>query len=120
MPGATAFTEVGQAVYSAMALAELGDRSAEVFAREVIAGAPAAEDRGLAWVAVGSSRAGRDPGAAAEAGLCALEATRSWPSTPVETDVRGLHRALIREHGRVAEVVRLGEACAALRPAVDA
>ena len=109
-------------LYSAMALAEIGDRDAEAFAREVIAGTPADQytDHGLAWVTIGKACAGRDPGAAADAGLRAVEANRAWPSVRVETRVRRLHRDLSRQHGDVAEVVRLGEACAELRPAADA
>jgi hypothetical protein len=37
----------------------------------------------------------------------------------VENGVRRLHRTLARDHGKVAEVVRLGEAVATLRPAAN-
>jgi hypothetical protein len=44
---------------------------------------------------------------------------RAWPDVFVEDRARRLYRDLSREHGKVAEVVRLGEACSLLRPAVD-
>ncbi len=122
MPGAGLFDEGEQLLYSAQALADIGGRGAEVFARQVIEGVPIANDyqaHGLAWVTVGKALAGRDPGAAADAGLRALEVNQSWPSMSVEARTRRLHRDLSRRHGDVAEVVQLGEACRALRPAVN-
>ncbi len=121
MPGTALFDEGEQLLYSAIALADIGDRDAEVFAREAIAGIPADQYQahGLAWVTIGKARADSDPGAAADAGLRALEANRAWPSVPVKDGARSLHRTLARDHGKVAEVVRLGKACQALRPAVD-
>jgi hypothetical protein len=109
-------------LYTSMTLAELGDVGAEPLARELVDGLPAAgrhEDRALAWATIGRTQADRDPGAAADAGLRALEATRAWPSTPVEDRVRRLHANLAARHRGVAEVARLGHACGALRPAHD-
>jgi hypothetical protein len=122
MPGAARFDEGGQLLYSALALADVGDREAEPLAREMIAGSPADRhiDHAFAWTAIGTALAGRDPGAAADAGLRAVEANRAWPSVGVENGVRRLHRDLSREHGDVAEVARLGQACQALRLAADA
>jgi hypothetical protein len=121
MPGVGRFDEGELLGHSAMVLVELGDdREAESLARERLAGTPADEDylaRGVNWLTIGKALAGRDPGAAADAGLSAHEANRVWPESSVETRVRQLHRNLSREHGKVAEVVRLGEACTTLRPA---
>ncbi len=118
MPGAGLFDEGEQLLFSAMALADLDDgRAAEAFACEAIAGTPAAhyQDHGLALVTIGKARATSDPGAAADAGLRALEVNRAWPEVSVERRIHRLYRGLSREHGNVAEVVRLGDACAALR-----
>ncbi len=123
MPGAALFDEGEQLIWSAMVLVEIKDnRTAEAFAREMMAGTPADDYQahGFAWVTIGKARAGRDPGTAADAGLRALEAIRAWPSVHVEDGARQLHRDLSQRHGDVAEVVQLGEACQALRPSVDA
>jgi hypothetical protein len=93
-----------------------------VLAREAAIAADGSNElHGLGWVTVGKVRAGRDPadpGAAADAGLRAFEVNRAWPSSSVENGVRRLHRDLSERHEDVAEVVRLGEACRELRPAV--
>ncbi len=119
MAGAALFDEGEQVLHSAMTLADIGDRGAELLARDVIANVPDDQyiDHGFAWTAIGKALAASDPGAAADAGLRAVEANRHWPSTPVVTCVRRLHRTLARDRGGVAEVVRLGEAVAELRPA---
>jgi hypothetical protein len=121
MPGAALFGEGHQDLYSAIALADIGDRDAETIAGEALAAFPADayQAHGLGWAAIGKARAGRDPGAAADAGLRALDVNRAWPSTAVEARVRRLHRTLARDHGDVAEVARLGEAVAVLRPAAN-
>ncbi len=119
MPGAAQFEDCDQLIFSAMVLAELEDgRAAEAFAREAIAGTPANQymSHGHAWVTIGKALTGRDPGAAADAGLRAAEANTAWPAVDIETRIRDLHRHLARDHGDVAEVSRLGEACTALRP----
>jgi hypothetical protein len=119
MPGAALFDEGEQLLYSAMALVEIGDyRDAETFAHEVMAGTPVNryEGRGIAWLTIGQALAGRDPGAAADAGLQALASARSWPSAYIDRHVRRLHRDL-SHHGKVAEVVQLGAACEAARSA---
>jgi hypothetical protein len=117
MAGAALFDEGEQVLYSAMTLADIGDRDAELLARDVIANIPDDQyiDHGFAWTAIGKALAGSDPGAAADAGLRAVEMNRAWPSTPIESRVRRLHRALARDHRDVAEVVQLGEAVATLR-----
>jgi transcriptional regulator with XRE-family HTH domain len=118
MPGAQSFNEGTQLLYSAIVFAELGEQQrAEAFAREMVAGTPAEQykDHGLAQAAIGKALAGRDPGAAADAGLRTLDANRMWPSVHVESRVRRLHRDLAGEHGDVAEVIQLGEAVATLR-----
>jgi hypothetical protein len=119
MPGEALFGEGQQHLYSAVALADIGDRDAETIAGEALAAFPADayQAHGLGWAAIGKARAGHDPGAAADAGLRALDVNRAWPSTAVESRIRRLHRTLAREHGDVAEVVRFGEAVATLRPA---
>jgi hypothetical protein len=122
MPGMAIFDETDGLIFSAMALADTGDpAAAEALAREAIAGIPADQymSHGHAWVTVGKALAGHDPGAAADAGLRAHEADRRWPSVDIESRVRRLHRTLAREHGDVAEVVHLGEAVAAPRPAAN-
>jgi hypothetical protein len=119
MPGAPLFDEGEQLLFSAMVLAEIEDnRGAEAFAREMIAGTSVDiyQDHGLAWVTIGKACASRDPGTAADAGIQAIEINRVWPSVNVEARVRRLHRDLARDHGKVAEVARLGEAVATLRP----
>jgi hypothetical protein len=119
MPGAALFDEALEVHFSAMVLADIGDRDAEVVALEAIAGMPADdyyEARASAWVTVGKARAERDPGAAADAGLRALAINRVWPEVFVEARARQLHRDLSRDHGMVAEVAQLGDAVAALRP----
>lgn len=121
MSGAGVFDEGEQLGFSAMVLVELGDdREAEVLARERLAGAPDDDyqAQALDWLTIGKALASSEPGAAADAGLRALEANGAWPEVSVETRARQLHRTLTREHGSVVEVVRLGEAVAALRPAV--
>jgi transcriptional regulator with XRE-family HTH domain len=120
MPGAGLFSERDQLGFSAMALVEIGDhQEAEAFAREELAGTPTNlyESRGIAWLTIGQALAGRDPGAAADAGLQALASARSWPSAYIDRHVRRLHRDLSR-HGKVAEVAQLGAACEAARSAL--
>ncbi len=121
MPGAALFDEAVEVLYMAMILADIGGQGAEGLAREAVAGTPADryQAHGLAWVAVGKAGASSDPGVAADAGLRALEMNSMWPEVSVEDGVCRLHRTLARDHGDVAEVVQLGEACRALRPAVD-
>jgi hypothetical protein len=120
MPGAGVFSEAIEVIYLATVLADIGDRSAEAFAREAIAGTPANDHQavGMAYTALGKALTRRDPGAAADAGLRALDANSSWPSVGVENGIRGLCHTLSRRHGGIAEVVRLEQACRKFRPAV--
>jgi hypothetical protein len=120
-PGAASFDEGSRLLYTAATLVELGDPDTELIARETIAGTPVDHHQahGLAWATIGRSLAGRDPGAAADAGLRALDAVRTWPEVSVEDRVRRLHRDLAARHRGVAEVARLGAACGALQHAHD-